>query len=81
MSCINFYIDDYNVTYTIENVLHYNIGRTTNENQVIVFKNPTYKDWFRIIIMTVFAILQACLTLLPTPAGEVIRICFPFSTR
>lgn len=50
---------------TIENVLHYNIGRTSNQNDVIVFKNPTYKDWIRIIIiMTIFAILQSCLTLL-----------------
>jgi tetrahydromethanopterin S-methyltransferase subunit D len=52
------------VLNTIENILHYNIGRTSNQDQVVVFKNPTYKDWIRIIIiMTVFAILQSCLTL------------------
>lgn len=53
------------VLNTIENILHYNIGRTTNEDKVIIFQNPTHKDWIRIIIiMIIFAILQSCLTLL-----------------
>lgn len=47
---------------TIENVIHYSIGRETNKKNITI-KNPTYIDWVRIIIiMIIFAILQAILT-------------------
>lgn len=49
---------------TIENVLHYNIGRTSDENEIPTLKNPTQKDWFRIIlVMLLFAVLQGILTI------------------
>lgn len=49
---------------TIENILHYNIGRTTDKDTVFVFQNPTRKDWMRIVVvMIIFAILQALLTI------------------
>jgi len=49
---------------TIENILHYSIGRESN-GEKITLKNPTKMDWIRIItIMIVFAILQAFLTCL-----------------
>lgn len=49
---------------TIENILHYNIGRSTNQDELPNLKNPTLKDWYRIIIiMFIFAILQGSLTL------------------
>uniref|UniRef100_A0A6C0CTV0 Uncharacterized protein n=1 Tax=viral metagenome TaxID=1070528 RepID=A0A6C0CTV0_9ZZZZ len=47
---------------TIENILHYSIGRESNAEKIIL-KNPTKVDWKRIItIMIIFAILQALLT-------------------
>ncbi len=50
---------------TFENVLHYNIGRTTDEDEIVVLRNPTPKDWLRIlIVMLVFAILQGLFTIL-----------------
>ena len=50
---------------TFENVLHYNIGRTSDEDEIIVLTNPTRKDWLRIlIVMLVFAILQGLFTIL-----------------
>jgi hypothetical protein len=52
---------------TVENLLHYNIGRTSNqEDHLFEFTPPTRNDLFRIIIiMMVFAILQGvCTTLI-----------------
>lgn len=46
-----------------ENLYHYSIGR--NSNQKIKFTMPTKTDWKEIIIvMLVFAILQALFTIL-----------------
>lgn len=51
---------------TFENVLHYNIGRTSDDENVDVanlVSNPTPHDWKRIIlVMFIFAILQGLLT-------------------
>lgn len=47
-----------------ENMLHYSIGKESNKEKVS-FQLPTKVDWIRIIIvMLVFAILQAILTCL-----------------
>ena len=46
----------------IENVIHYNIGKTSNKKLEIT--NPSKKDWKKIIItMFIFALLQGALTL------------------
>ena len=46
----------------IENVIHYNIGKTSNHPLEII--NPTPKDWKKIIItMIIFALLQGILTM------------------
>jgi hypothetical protein len=44
-----------------ENVIHYNIGKfSDNETQIDI---PTRKDWFKIIIvMCIFALIQGILT-------------------
>jgi len=45
-----------------ENLIHYSIGRTMDMPGVKI-KMPTKRDWWRIImIMMIFAILQALLT-------------------
>jgi hypothetical protein len=45
-----------------ENLIHYNIGKFSNKDD-IKFDIPTPKDWVRIIvIMTLFALLQGLLT-------------------
>lgn len=42
----------------IENLIHYSIGRNSNENN-IQFSRPTTIDWIRIIIiMIIFGFLQ-----------------------
>ncbi len=47
---------------TIENVIHYSIGRESNQKSIHI-TSPTKIDWIRIIIiMIIFAILQALLT-------------------
>jgi hypothetical protein len=47
---------------TIENVIHYNIGKTSNTE--FEFSNPTRNDWKKIIItMIIFALLQGFLTM------------------
>ena len=47
---------------TIENVIHYNIGKTSNTD--FEFSNPTRNDWKKIIVtMIIFALLQAFLTM------------------
>ena len=47
----------------IENVIHYNIGKTSNCNRLQI-TNPSSKDWKKIIItMFIFALLQGALTL------------------
>jgi len=44
-----------------ENLIHYNIGRFTN--QETKFEIPTSKDWTKIIlVMFIFAVLQGLLT-------------------
>ena len=46
----------------IENVIHYNIGKTSNKE--FEFSNPTRIDWKKIIItMIIFALLQGLLTM------------------
>lgn len=46
----------------IENVIHYNIGKTSNTDFTLT--NPTITDWKKIIItMIVFALLQGFLTM------------------
>jgi len=46
----------------IENVIHYNIGKTSNKE--FEFSNPTIIDWKKIIItMIIFALLQGILTM------------------
>lgn len=47
----------------LENLIHYNIGRHTQNDDFIVITNPPYKDWIKIsIIMLIFGLLQGCLT-------------------
>jgi hypothetical protein len=46
----------------LENMIHYNIGKFSNE-YTYHFDIPTKKDWVRIIIiMVIFALLQGFLT-------------------
>jgi hypothetical protein len=46
----------------IENVIHYNIGKTSNAH--FEFSNPTIIDWKKIIVtMIIFALLQGLLTM------------------
>lgn len=48
---------------TIENLIHYSIGRSYEKN--LQFNFPTKTDWIRIIItMIIFAVLQALSTIL-----------------
>ena len=50
------------VVNIIENVIHYNIGKTSNTD--FEFSNPARNDWKKIIVtMIVFALLQAFLTM------------------
>ena len=47
----------------IENVIHYNIGKTSNSNRLDI-TNPSKKDWKKILItMFIFALLQGALSL------------------
>ena len=47
---------------TIENVIHYNIGKTSN--RPLEISNPTINDWKKIIVtMIIFALLQGFLTM------------------
>jgi hypothetical protein len=46
----------------IENMIHYNIGKTSNTD--FEFSNPTRNDWKKIIVtMIIFALLQGFLTM------------------
>ena len=46
----------------IENIIHYNIGKTSNKKLEIT--NPSKEDWEKILItMFIFALLQGALTL------------------
>ena len=49
---------------TVENLIHYNIGRISNDKEEdIKFYYPDKRDLYRIIIiMLIFAILQATLS-------------------
>ena len=50
------------VVNIIENVIHYNIGKTSNKE--FEFSNPTRIDWKKIIVtMVIFALLQGFLTM------------------
>lgn len=50
------------VLNVIENVIHYNIGKTSNTE--FEFSNPTLIDWKKIIVtMIIFALLQGFLTM------------------
>ena len=50
------------VLNVIENVIHYNIGKTSNTEFEI--SNPTLIDWKKIIVtMIIFALLQGILTM------------------
>lgn len=47
-----------------ENLLHYNIGRHSNQNEVFDISPPTPKDCIRIfLVMIIFGILQGMFTL------------------
>jgi hypothetical protein len=49
----------------IENYIHYNIGRNREDKEFIKLSMPSSKDWFKIIlIMLVFALLQAGFTII-----------------
>lgn len=49
----------------IENIIHYNIGRNRDvKDHFVVLSAPSERDWIKIIvIMIVFAFLQAGLTI------------------
>ena len=48
----------------IENFIHYNIGRSHQEEKVKL-EMPNFKDWIKIIVvMIIFAILQGLFTLI-----------------
>jgi len=50
------------VLNVIENVIHYNIGKTSNTEFEI--SNPTINDWKKIIVtMIIFALLQGFITM------------------
>ena len=50
------------VLNVIENVIHYNIGKTSN--RPLEISNPTINDWKKIIVtMIIFALLQGFLTM------------------
>jgi hypothetical protein len=50
------------VVNIVENVIHYNIGKTSNTE--FEFSNPTIIDWKKIIFtMVIFAFLQGLLTM------------------
>jgi hypothetical protein len=52
----------FSILNIIENVIHYNIGKTSNKE--FEFSNPTRIDWKKIIItMIIFALLQGFLTM------------------
>jgi hypothetical protein len=52
----------FSILNIIENVIHYNIGKTSNKE--FEFSNPTRIDWKKIIItMVIFALLQGFLTM------------------
>jgi hypothetical protein len=52
----------FSILNIIENVIHYNIGKTSNKE--FEFSNPTRIDWKKIIItMVIFALLQGLLTM------------------
>jgi hypothetical protein len=48
----------------IENLIHYNIGRFTDDTRdFIKLSNPPQRDWFKIVvIMIIFGLLQGYLT-------------------
>ena len=52
----------FSILNIIENVIHYNIGKTSNAE--FEFSNPTLIDWKKIIVtMIIFALLQGILTM------------------
>jgi len=52
----------FSILNIIENVIHYNIGKTSNKE--FEFSNPTRIDWKKIIVtMVIFALLQGFLTM------------------
>lgn len=56
---VSFFV--YLVVNIFENLIHYNIGRFSNDD--IKFETPTHKDWLKIIIVTcIFALLQGLFT-------------------
>ena len=56
---VSFFV--YIIVNIFENLIHYNIGKFSNNDTH--FDMPTEKDWIKIIIvMCVFAILQGFLT-------------------
>jgi len=56
------------VLNTIENLIHYSIGREKDRNSYSVkIQSPSAHDWIKIIgVMTVFAVLQGLFTCLFT---------------
>jgi len=56
---VSFFV--YLVLNLFENLIHYNIGRFSNDDTK--FEIPTKKDWFKIIIvMCIFALFQGLFT-------------------
>lgn len=52
----------YIIVNTVENLIHYNIGKSSDKKQQ--FDLPSNKDWVKIVIvMIIFALLQGILTL------------------
>lgn len=51
----------YLIVNLFENLIHYNIGRFSNQETRLEL--PTRKDWFKIaVVMCIFALLQGLLT-------------------
>lgn len=47
----------------IENIIHYNIGRSHDNSETFVFNIPSYSDLLKIIyVMIVFGIAQGIIT-------------------
>jgi len=53
----------FGVLNLIENLIHYNIGRSSNDNVGFIFFMPTFNDFIKIIcVMIVFGFAQGIIT-------------------
>jgi hypothetical protein len=55
---ISFFV--YLVVNLFENLIHYNIDKCSNKETRLDL--PSKKDWFKIVVMCIFALLQGLLT-------------------